>query len=125
MMYSYHNADQDWTDMKEDSITSKVKPSPLDPWSSNPVSMYGTEAEPIESEKDKKDKRNKMGLYVNLLQNPEHFTGYAGPSAARVWQSIQHENCFGGVDDTCVEKRVFYRSVYCIFCLLIHRKIIS
>ena len=23
--------------------------------------------------------------YVNLLQNPEQFTGYAGPSASRVW----------------------------------------
>ena len=51
------------------------------------------------------------GAYVNLLQNPEQFTGYAGPSAARVWQSIQQENCFGGQDDTCVEKRVFYRWV--------------
>ena len=49
------------------------------------------------------------GAYVNLLQNPEEYTGYSGPSAARVWQSIQHENCFGGVDDICVEKRVFYR----------------
>lgn len=49
------------------------------------------------------------GAYVNLLQNPEQYTGYAGPSAARVWRSIQQENCFGGQDDTCVEKRVFYR----------------
>jgi hypothetical protein len=43
------------------------------------------------------------------LQNPESYTGYAGPSAQRVWQAIQQENCFGGGDDLCLEKRVFYR----------------
>lgn len=48
-------------------------------------------------------------VYVNLLQNPEGYTGYAGPSAQRVWQAIQQENCFGGGDDICLEKRVFYR----------------
>lgn len=25
------------------------------------------------------------GIYVNLLANPERFTGYAGESALRVW----------------------------------------
>lgn len=27
--------------------------------------------------------------------NPEQFTGYAGPSANRVWRAIYEENCFG------------------------------
>lgn len=36
-------------------------------------------------------------VYVDLLKNPERFTGYAGPSANRVWRSIYEENCFGGV----------------------------
>jgi ERO1-like protein alpha len=49
------------------------------------------------------------GVYVNLLLNPERFTGYSGPSAARVWRSIQQENCFGMQNDMCLEKRVFYR----------------
>ncbi|GAB5590000.1 endoplasmic oxidoreductin-1 [Umbelopsis nana] len=34
------------------------------------------------------------GVYVDLSQNPERFTGYAGASAARVWKSIYEENCF-------------------------------
>ncbi len=51
------------------------------------------------------------GVYVNLLNNPEGFTGYGGPSARRVWRSITEENCFGELDDVCLEKRVFYRSV--------------
>jgi hypothetical protein len=47
--------------------------------------------------------------YVNLLENPERFTGYSGPSAQRVWRAIQQENCFGEQGDVCLEKRVFYR----------------
>jgi hypothetical protein len=50
--------------------------------------------------------------YVNLLENPERFTGYAGPSAQRVWRAIQEENCFGQASDVCLEKRIFYR--YCL-----------
>lgn len=36
-------------------------------------------------------------IFVDLLKNPERFTGYAGASANRVWRSIYEENCFGGV----------------------------
>ncbi|KOS14257.1 endoplasmic oxidoreductin 1 precursor [Malassezia pachydermatis] len=36
-------------------------------------------------------------IYVDLMKNPERFTGYAGTSANRVWRSIYDENCFGGV----------------------------
>nr|XP_043883744.1 ERO1-like protein beta isoform X2 [Solea senegalensis] len=74
--------------------------------------------------------------YVDLLLNPERFTGYKGPSAWRVWNSIYEENCFKprsvyrplnplapsrGDDDgegfykwlegLCLEKRVFYRLI--------------
>lgn len=34
-------------------------------------------------------------VYVDLMKNPERFTGYAGASANRVWRSIYEENCFG------------------------------
>ena len=90
--------------MSEDSIRAKLKPS------------YGTGlGESSYKRFDRKtpsylcDTGSSNDLYVNLLDNPEQYTGYSGPSAARVWQAIQHENCFGGLDDTCVEKRVFYR----------------
>lgn len=33
-------------------------------------------------------------IYVDLVENPERFTGYAGPSANRVWKAIYQENCF-------------------------------
>ncbi|KZV88086.1 endoplasmic oxidoreductin-1 [Exidia glandulosa HHB12029] len=81
------------------------------------------------------------GEYVDLVQNPERFTGYAGVSAGRVWSSIYNENCFGqselsllkapspaevslpepstsvfvegsdGDGGQCLEKRVYYRII--------------
>lgn len=34
------------------------------------------------------------GDYVSLVDNPERFTGYAGPGAQQVWEAIYRENCF-------------------------------
>jgi len=79
--------------------------------------------------------------YVDLLANPERFTGYAGPMANRIWQAIYEENCFVPevattnyynpmfgqasrgrktnkvrysselIKAMCLEKRVFYRVI--------------
>lgn len=67
------------------------------------------------------DGEGESGVYVDLLENPERFTGYAGPSANRVWQAIYEENCFSreqpvkGIATTiwqqCVERQVFYRII--------------
>ncbi|KAI0743525.1 endoplasmic oxidoreductin [Daedaleopsis nitida] len=79
------------------------------------------------------------GDYIDLTLNPERFTGYAGPSAQRVWKAIYEENCFGmselklmssnspvSLPDTiagasredgtesskeCLERRVYYKVV--------------
>jgi len=76
------------------------------------------------------------GEYVDLIENPERFTGYVGPAAHRVWNAIYEENCFGQSEatwppskppvslpetlsskpsaeeeGTCMEKRVFYRII--------------
>ncbi|XP_058788778.1 ero1-like protein [Phymastichus coffea] len=63
------------------------------------------------------------GEYVDLLLNPERYTGYKGPSAHRIWRSIYMENCFrpdnspntfiqsSKVDAMCLEKRTFYRVI--------------
>ncbi|KAL1925164.1 uncharacterized protein VTP21DRAFT_47 [Calcarisporiella thermophila] len=40
------------------------------------------------------DEADQEGVYVNLIDNPERFTGYAGESAARIWRAIYEENCF-------------------------------
>jgi hypothetical protein len=75
------------------------------------------------------------GDYVDLSDVPEHYTGYSGEKAHRVWRSIYEENCFGlseydvmsgrsaaGLPDTmnehlgegdeyCLEKRVYYKVI--------------
>ncbi|XP_055303381.1 ero1-like protein [Sitodiplosis mosellana] len=63
--------------------------------------------------------------YVDLLLNPERFTGYRGESAHRIWHSVYMENCFDQtstnallthinkvpkhLNNLCMEQRAFYR----------------
>lgn len=63
--------------------------------------------------------------YVDLLLNPERYTGYSGHSTERIWRAIYHENCFrpeerhpsaplfdsSQVQGMCLEKRAFYRLI--------------
>lgn len=61
--------------------------------------------------------------YVDLLLNPERYTGYKGASPHRIWRSIYEENCFkptekrhygpdqDNLSSMCLEKRAFYRMV--------------
>ncbi|GJQ09650.1 hypothetical protein GpartN1_g1441.t1 [Galdieria partita] len=62
-------------------------------------------------------------IYVDLIANPERYTGYQGASASRVWKAIYNENCFLFSDNCtdqevcalqqhhCKEQRVFYRLI--------------
>ncbi|XP_031839574.1 endoplasmic reticulum oxidoreductin-1-like protein [Nomia melanderi] len=68
-------------------------------------------------------KESSPGEYVDLLLNPERYTGYRGSSAHRIWRSIYMENCFrpensphnfiqsSKINGMCLEKRVFYRVI--------------
>ncbi|GAA6066120.1 ERO1-like protein beta isoform X1, partial [Tachysurus ichikawai] len=78
------------------------------------------------------DETSPEAEYVDLTLNPERYTGYKGPSAWRVWNSIYEENCFkprsvyrplnplapsrgegfyNWLEGLCLEKRVFYRLI--------------
>uniref|UniRef100_A0A4W5LFH4 ERO1-like protein alpha n=1 Tax=Hucho hucho TaxID=62062 RepID=A0A4W5LFH4_9TELE len=83
------------------------------------------------------DEESPDSQYVDLLLNPERFTGYKGPEAWKIWNSIYEENCFkpytvkrplnpmvsysgnepqlsiipGILPGQCVEKRAFFRLV--------------
>ena len=74
---------------------------------------------------------------MDLIANPEQFTGYAGYPANRIWNTIYNENCFGiseldfmvnpggassstanpltkgaeGTEEQCLEKRVYYKII--------------
>uniref|UniRef100_A0A3B3DVN9 ERO1-like protein alpha n=1 Tax=Oryzias melastigma TaxID=30732 RepID=A0A3B3DVN9_ORYME len=74
------------------------------------------------------DEESPDSQHVDLLLNPERFTGYKGPEAWQIWNSIYEENCFkvGPLASPlvkrarrfyvrwrgqCVEKRAFYRLI--------------
>jgi ERO1-like protein beta len=59
-------------------------------------------------------------VYVNLLRNPERYTGYDGYPARRIWDAIYGENCFYREDsediatiqpNVCFERKVFYKLI--------------
>ncbi|XP_030854620.1 ERO1-like protein alpha [Strongylocentrotus purpuratus] len=78
---------------------------------------------------EKEDEHSGDVEYVDLLLNPERYTGYKGTSPHRIWSSIYNENCFRPetpestattyesflsnkkLKDMCLEKRVFYRLI--------------
>lgn len=58
--------------------------------------------------------------YVDLLLNPERYTGYKGESANRIWRAIYQENCFVSkshssnpfiTNELCYEERLFYEAI--------------
>ncbi|XP_068070440.1 ERO1-like protein alpha isoform X2 [Danio rerio] len=77
------------------------------------------------------DEDSPESQYVDLLLNPERFTGYIGAEAWRIWNSIYEENCFKPYSvnrplnplasnsgdlcivspGLCVEKRAFFRLI--------------
>ncbi|CDW54319.1 Endoplasmic oxidoreductin-1 [Trichuris trichiura] len=73
---------------------------------------------------DVEDESSEKLHYVDLVRNPERYTGYKGNSAQRVWKCIYEENCFKpdpkfdkeyliypNIRGMCSEKRMFYRII--------------
>ncbi|KAL7249784.1 hypothetical protein ACSBR1_011877 [Camellia fascicularis] len=55
---------------------------------------------------------NSEMAYVNLQLNPERYTGYAGPSARRIWDAVYSENCPKySSGEICQEKKVLYKLI--------------
>ncbi|KAL3502977.1 hypothetical protein ACH5RR_037426 [Cinchona calisaya] len=55
---------------------------------------------------------NSEMTYVNLLLNPERYTGYSGPSARRIWDAVYSENCPQYISgEICQEKKVLYKLI--------------
>lgn len=49
--------------------------------------------------------------FVDLVANPERFTGYGGDQSWQIWKTIYNENCFNLGHDQCIEKNFFYKIV--------------
>jgi len=49
------------------------------------------------------------GIYVDLLKNPEGYTGYQGQ---QIWTAIYKENCFSGIlENMCNEEKIFFKII--------------
>ncbi len=79
----------------DDNIVTGVDSSVLDGWKMDETSMMGggefsflmdDSVSPVES--------TSRAEVVDLLKNPEGYTGYSGPSAEKVWSAIHSQNCF-------------------------------
>ncbi|ODV83424.1 hypothetical protein CANARDRAFT_203209 [[Candida] arabinofermentans NRRL YB-2248] len=102
----------DWKDLPEiwqpealgkiESLSKEI-PSPTD---------VGGSCVAVTSSKSKDycelDEANEDSVYVNLVDNPERFTGYGGDQSFQIWKSIYNENCFNLGSDQCIEKDFFY-----------------
>jgi ERO1-like protein alpha len=102
----------------DDQVITTVDHHILEQWpsSSKPLSFLDDEPAPSSSSHDSAD----AAVVVDLRLNPEQYTGYAGPSAERVWNAIHSENCFqqddriGGEEQVCTltaEQRVYNRII--------------
>ncbi|XP_019848899.1 PREDICTED: ERO1-like protein beta [Amphimedon queenslandica] len=71
------------------------------------------------------DDSSENASYVDLIINPERYTGYSGYSAHRIWSAIHNENCFRPksssrpglplaatlMQELCLEERAFFRLI--------------
>jgi ERO1-like protein alpha len=111
-----------------DGCESSNKFDPLDRTLSEGDKAQLRDMEIFEDNSDKfcdvEDEDSNDMHYVNMVKNPERYTGYKGNSAQKVWQSIYQENCFKPdpkfdknfltqptTKGMCLEKRVFYRLI--------------
>ncbi|CAH8465572.1 ERO1-like protein alpha [Schistosoma haematobium] len=101
---------------KLDSSLSEERKTIIANWTRHDDEDESTFCEPDD------DSSGKM-IYVDLLKNPERYTGYKGPASNRIWYMVYNENCFnedsitygtsylGPSQSSCLEKRAFYRMV--------------
>lgn len=91
---------------KQDSVSDTVNKELKEDYFKSLTEKYNYSSNHwiVESELD-----NINGIYVNLLKNPETWTGYMGQE---IWKAIYMENCFvGSMDNMCTEEKIFYKVV--------------
>ena len=78
----------------DDNIVTGVDASVLDGWKLEGTSMIAGADFSFMNGDETVIERTSKAEVVNLLKNPEGYTGYSGPSAEKVWSAIHSQNCF-------------------------------
>jgi ERO1-like protein alpha len=104
-----------------DDIKLKLEETYRNPWM--PEDEENSHLEPSDSSGDeeksvrpkKKSSLQKQYTYVNLLRNPERYTGYKGEHANRIWKTIYEQPCFDVENQSKsgnnTAHRIFYRII--------------
>eukprot|EP00567_Pseudictyota_dubia_P004694 CAMPEP_0197443484 /NCGR_PEP_ID=MMETSP1175-20131217/9214_1 /TAXON_ID=1003142 /ORGANISM="Triceratium dubium, Strain CCMP147" /LENGTH=501 /DNA_ID=CAMNT_0042974119 /DNA_START=163 /DNA_END=1668 /DNA_ORIENTATION=+ len=79
----------DFADHVDDRVVTTVDSHLTGTWPSQPVSFFDEETSTSGAKNDEDN-----AVVVDLRLNPERYTGYAGPSAERVWSAVHSDNCF-------------------------------
>ena len=84
----------------DDTVVTAVDSDVLDGWGGGASSIVGGGAGGfglpflMDDGDDAGSNGSSGAQVVDLLKNPEGYTGYTGPSAEKVWSAIHSQNCF-------------------------------
>ena len=80
----------------DDRVVTTVDAHITSGWESSPLTFLDQQS-PFDNAVKANDEQKVDGdtaVVVDLRLNPERYTGYAGPSASKVWTAIHTDNCF-------------------------------
>ena len=80
----------------DDRVVTTVDAHITSGWESSPLTFLDQQS-PFDNAVKANDEQKVDGdtaIVVDLRLNPERYTGYAGPSASKVWTAIHTDNCF-------------------------------
>jgi len=77
----------------DDQVVTTVDAHIDDGWQSPPLTFLD-EQTPFDFGSADGEQDDSSAVVVDLRLNPERYTGYAGPSADKVWAAIHTDNCF-------------------------------
>ena len=81
----------------DDRVVTTVDAHISSGWESSPALTFLDQQLPFDDSAKGSDEHEVDGdaaVVVDLRLNPERYTGYAGPSAEKVWEAIHTDNCF-------------------------------
>jgi len=78
--------------LRKDSVSAEDPRAIDEGAASDTVSLY---AQPRDYCYPEDESLEAEGVYVDLRDNAERFTGYEGPHASLMWSKVYGENCFG------------------------------
>lgn len=96
----------DCSSVADDNVVTTVDSKVLNGWigNTNTKNPFGSSFITDGEETPEDSSSISTAQVVDLLKNPEGYTGYTGPSAEKVWSAVHSQNCFQQPSDTQQQK---------------------